>query len=221
MGAHALTLTWASVINQLREAGPDAKFRILAEHIGHPLDAEMLNLDTESDGSYIDYGHRVTAGVWCVVRQYSDAYDVRLVHLKQTTTALVKQEASAHAVARRSQTSIADLPTEAPGFTVALGTALGALAGGLAGGGKGAAVGALIGGSAGLAAVGVSNAASSPETAQAAQTMFLGLTTAASGGSNARRTALLPTPPRQSPSRTERFDSADFEVRRRKPKAKK
>ncbi|HAN92990.1 MAG TPA: hypothetical protein DCQ33_13055, partial [Nitrospira sp.] len=194
MAAQPPALTWTSVISRLRTNEADAKFRVPVEHIGHPLDEGMLRLNTESDDSHIDYGMPVAERTWCVVRHYVDAYDVQLVRIQPQSVALTKQEEPTRALSQQSQVSLANLPTEAPGFTIALGSALGAIAGALAGGGKGAAMGAMIGGSVGLAAVGVSNASSSPETAQAAQAMFLGVTTAALGGSTARRTALVPAP---------------------------
>lgn len=224
MGALAPALTWTSVISRLCTFEADAELRVLAGHIGHPLDQGAVRLDIGADDSYIVYGLPVDERTLCIVRQYTDAYDVRLARIRSQPVELVQKEEAALAVSRPPQLSLADLPTEAPGLTIMLGTALGALVGAVAGG-KGAAMGAIIGGSAALAAVGVSNAESSPATAQAAQTMFLGVSTAALGSSTAKRPALPPAPKRPTASRTEsradRFDRADFEVRRRASRTKK
>lgn len=221
MGAHALALTWSSVIERLREAGANAELRVLAVHIGHPLDQGARRLHSE-DTSCFTFGLPVNEHTWCEIRQYADAYDVKLVRTHTQTVELVRQEQPTAIAPPRPQLSLANLPTEAPGFTIALGTALGAAAGAVAGGAKGAAMGAIIGGGACLAAVGVSNAETSPATSQAAQTMFLGLTTSALGGSTARRVAApASAPSRPALSRAERFDRADFEARGRRSTTKK
>ena len=224
MGALAPALTWTSVISRLCTFEADAELRVLAGHIGHPLDQGAVRLDTGADDSCIVYVLPVDEQTLCIVRQYTDAYDVRLARIRSQSVELVPKEESALDESRPPRSSLADLPTEAPGLTIILGTALGALAGAVAGG-KGAAMGAIIGGSAALAAVGVSNAESSPATAQAAQTMFLGVSTAALGGSTAKRPALPPAPKppasRRTESRAARFDRADYEIRYRNSKTKK
>jgi hypothetical protein len=225
MTALAQRFTWTSVINRLQTPDSEPKVRVPVDYIAHPLDEGMQKLDTPTDGSYIDYGIRVTELTWCVVRHYSDAYDVQLVRLQPSEVALAKREQSTQAVASHSQISIANLPREAPGLTIALGTVAGAAIGAWSGGGKAAAMGAVIGGCTALAAIAVSTAESSPATAQVAQNIVLGVSTAALGRSTARRPALPPAPKRPASSRTEsradRFDRADFGARHRKPTNKK
>jgi hypothetical protein len=184
----------------------------------------MEQLNAASDGSYFDFVRRIREGTWLVARQYADAYDVWIIRLESTSTALVKKVESNSHLSRSSSSSIADLPTKAPGLTVGIAGAVGALGGALLGGEKGAGWGAVLGTGVALAAVAVSNAASSPETAQVAQNMFLGLTSAASGGSSTRRAASPPAPARparSASSRADRFDRADFEVRGRRTSSKK
>jgi hypothetical protein len=91
--------------------------------------------------------------------------------------------------------SLLAYPAEQPGATVLFTTFLGATVGLLAGGGRGAAYGAMIGVGAGLAAVVVSTAVTSPVVAAAAQTMFMGLAAAALSGSGGSRILRL-TPAR-------------------------
>ncbi|MFO0576149.1 MAG: hypothetical protein U1A78_19270 [Polyangia bacterium] len=224
MTALAPSLTWTSVIGRLCTAGADASCRIPATSIGHPLDGGLEQRAEASDGSYFDFERHICEETWLVARQYADAYDVWIVRRKSASTALVKKDESDLAPSRSSSSSLADLPSKAPGLTVGIATALGAIGGACAGGGKGAAWGAVIGTGAALAAVAVSNAASSPETSQVAQTMFLGLTSAVSGGSSTRRVAPPPAPARparSASSRGDRFDRADFEVRGRRTTGKK
>mgnify|MGYP000665092714 CR=1 FL=1 len=49
MGALTRALTWTSVINRLRAAEAAAELRVLASHIGHPLDQGALQLDTGAE----------------------------------------------------------------------------------------------------------------------------------------------------------------------------
>lgn len=224
MTALAPTLTWTSVIGRLCAPGAGASCRIPADRIEHPLDGDLEQLSEASDGSYFDFARRIREGTWLVARQYADAYDVWLLQLEPASRALVKKDVSDASLSTASSSSIVDFPSKAPGLTVGIATALGALGGALAGGGKGAAWGAVIGTGAALAAVAVSTATSSPETAQVAQTLFMGLTSAASGGSSARRAAPSPAPARPARSasdRGDRFDRADFEVGRRRTTSKK
>lgn len=225
MTALAQRLTWMSVINRLCEPDAELKIRVPIDCIAHPLDGGMKQLDTATDGSCIHYGIPVAERTWCVVWHYSDAYDVQLIRLQPPEAALAQNDESTQAVARRPRKSIAHLPREAPGLTVALFTAAGAAIGAKVDGGKGAGMGALIGGCTALAAIAVDTAESSPATAQVAQGLALGVSTAALGGSTARRPALPPAPKRPAASRSEsridRFDRADFELRSRKPTAKK
>lgn len=224
MAALAPALTWSSVIGRLGAAEANASFRIPSDSIAHPLDEGMEQLSEASDGSYFDYARRICEGTWLVARQYADAYDVWIIQLEAASTALVKKGRSNSALARSFSSSFADFPAEAPGLTVGVAAALGALGGACAGGGKGAAVGAIIATGAALAAVAVSNAASSPETAQVAQNLFMGLTSAASAGSSSRRAVSSPAPPRparSASSRGDRFDRADFEPGRRRTTRKK
>lgn len=224
MTALAPALTWTSVIGRLCAAGADASCRIPATSIAHPLDGGLEQRAEALDGSYFDYELHICEETWLVARQYVDAYDVRLVHRKSTSVALVRPDESLSAPSRSSSSSIADLPTKAPGLTVGIAGAVGALGGALIGGEKGAGWGAVIGTGVALAAVAVNNAASSPETAQVAQNLFLGLTSAASGGSSTRRAAPPPAPARPARpavSRADRFDRADFEARGRRTASKK
>jgi hypothetical protein len=223
--APALTWTWTSVIGRLCAPGADPSCRILADRIGHPLDGGLEQLAAASDGSYIDYTRHVCEETWLVVRQYADAYDAWILRQQPASTALVGKDESRLAPSRSSSSSIADLPTKAPGLTVGIAGAVGALGGALIGGEKGAGWGAVIGTGVALAAVAVNNATSSPETAQVAQNLFLGLTSAASGGASNRRAAPPPhapaRPARSASSRGDRFDRADFEIRGRRTSNKK
>lgn len=68
MGALTRALTWTSVINRLRVADAAAELRVLAGHIGHPLDHGALQLDTGADDSCIVYALPVDEQTWCIVR---------------------------------------------------------------------------------------------------------------------------------------------------------
>ena len=224
MAAHVppATWTWTSVVPLLREAGENQSRRIDRSLIGHPLGEGFERRGSASDGSHFDYERCIADNTWLVVREYADGYDAMIIRQAPAPVTIVVEGESALAQTRPVSLSLANLPADAPGFTIGLGTVLGAVGGMVAGGGtKGAAVGALIGGTAALAAVAVSNAASSPETAQVAQNMFLGLTSAGLGGSAGRRVIQQPTPARRTSSRVTDFDMVDFQARYRKPTGKK
>lgn len=195
MAHHAPAATWKSVISKLIALGSDAELRVPTEHIDHPLDAGMMKLDAGPDNEYFDYACRLQPRLWCRARQYADFYVARLIVLSPEEVGMSMQKAPACAVARQPEASLANMLAESPGWTLLLASALGAAAGAVAGGGKGAAVGALIGSGIGLATVGVSTAAGAPATAQAAQTMFLGLSATALAGQTARQTAAFSLPP--------------------------
>lgn len=224
MAAHmpAVNWTWTSVLPLLREAGENQSRRIDRSLIGHPLGQGFERRGAASDGSHFDYERCIADNTWLVVREYADGYDAKIIRQVPAPVTLVVEQESALAQTRPVSLSLANLPADAPGFTIGLGTVLGAVGGMVAGGGKGAAVGALIGGTAALAAVAVSNAESSPETAQVAQNMFLGVTSAGLGGSAGRRVIQQPTTPaRRTSSRVTDFDMMDFQARYRKPTGKK
>ena len=215
-------VTWTSLVPQLQAAGENQSRSIARHAIGHPLDEEFEQRGAASDGSHADYARCIGENTWLVVREFADSYVAQVVRRTPAPVALVVQEVPALAPSRTAFSALASLPSEAPGLTVGLGAAIGAL-GGAPAGAKWAAVGALIGGGAALAAVAVNNAASSPETAQVAQNMFLGLTSAGLGGAAGRRTFPVQqsAPARGSSSRADRFDRADFEIRYSKPTGKK
>lgn len=222
MVARVPALTWTSVVHLLQAEGENQCRRIESSRIGHPLDEGFEQQGSASDGSHFDYARCIGEHTWLVVRQYADSYDARIVRLAPAPVTVVLEQESVPAQSRSLSASLANLPSEAPGFTIGLGTAVGALGGALAGGGKGAAaVGAIIGGCAALAAVAVNNAESSPETAQVAQNMFLGVTSAGLGGSAGRRVVQQPAPARRASSRAHDFDRADFGARYRKTTGKK
>lgn len=217
----AVTLTWTSVVPLLQAAGENQSRRIDRSVIGHPLGEGFERRGAASDGSHFDYGLCIAANTWLVVREYTDVYDAMIVRQTPVPVTLVVEQESALAQTRPPSSSLANLPADAPGLTVGLGTALGAVGGMVAGGGKGAAVGALIGCGAALAAVAVSNAASSPQTSQVAQNMFVTLTSAGLAGSTGRQVIQQPTPARRTSSRAADFDSFDFAPRYRKTTGKK
>lgn len=224
MAAHvpAVTLTWTSVVPLLQAVGENQSRRIDRSAIGHPLGEGFERRGAASDGSYFDYGRCIADNTWLVVREYTDGYDAKIIRQAPAPVTIVVEQESALAQTRPQSSSLANLPAEAPGLTIGIGTLLGTVSGLAAGGGgKGAAVGALIGCGAALAAVAVSNAASSPETAQVAQNMFLGLSSAGLGGSAGRRAIQQPTPARRTSSRARDFDMVDFQARYRKPTGKK
>jgi len=119
----------------------------------------------------------------------------------------------------REQRSLASFPAERPGETVLATTLLGALFGFAFGGAKGAMNGALIGGGAGLAAITVSTAVTSPATALAAQNMFLALASASLGGRG--RGPVLRLSPVQQPARPPFFDDEGPARKRRLPPRRK
>lgn len=221
MAAHVPAVTWTSVVPLLQAAGENQSRRIDRSLIGHPLGEGFEQRGAASDGSHFDYKLCIAENTWLVVREYTDGYDAKLVRQAPAPVTLVVEQESALAQARPASSSLANLPAEAPGLIVGIGTAVGAVGGMVAGGGKGAAVGALIGCGAALAAVAVSNAASSPQTSQVAQNMFLGLTSAGLGGSTGRPVIQQPTPARRTSSRAADFDSFDFAPRYRKTTGKK
>lgn len=215
-------VTWTSVVPLLQAEGENQSRSIARHAIGHPLAEGFEQCGAASDGSHADYARSIGENTWLFVREYTDSYVAQILRQPPAPVALVVQEVDAPTPSRTAFSALASLPSEAPGLTVGAGAAVGALAGAPAGA-KWAAVGALIGGGAALAAVAVNNAASSPETAQVAQNMFLGLTSAGLGGPAGRRTFPVqqPAPARRSPSRADRFDRADFEIRYSKPTGKK
>lgn len=196
MTSHALAHTWSSVISSLAELGPDAKLRILAEHIDHPMDFGMMQIETGPNNEYFDYGYRIRPGLWCFARQYADAYVVRLIELSPQDIVSARQRTPALTATQQPKASIFEKVAESPGWALGLTAVLGAGAGALGGGAKGAAAGAAVGSLIGLAAIAVSSAGSSPATAQAAQTLFLGLSTAALAGQASRRPAAISSPQR-------------------------
>lgn len=120
MTALAQRFTWTSVINRLRAPDAAPKVRVQIDYIVQPRDEGMEQLDTPTDGSYIDYGIRIIELTWCIVRHYSDAYDVQLIRLQPSDVALAKRDESTQAMAGHSQISIANLPREASGIFVTL-----------------------------------------------------------------------------------------------------
>lgn len=70
MGAHALALTWSSVVERLREAGANAELRVLAVHIGPPIDQGARRLHSD-DASCFTFGLPVNEHTWCEIRQYA------------------------------------------------------------------------------------------------------------------------------------------------------
>lgn len=222
MDSHVPVVTWMSVVPLLQSEGVNQSRSIPRSAIGHPLAEGFEQRGEASDGSYTDFVRWIVGDTWLVVREYTDSYIAQIVQRTPAPVALVVEEAPALAPSRTAFSALAALPSEAPGLTIGLGAAIGAL-GGAPAGAKWAAVGALIGGGAALVAVAVNNAASSPETAQVAQNMFLGLTAAGLGGPAGRRTFPVqqPAPARGTSSRADRFDRADFESRYSKPTGKR
>lgn len=176
MSAYSSRLTWNSVIvrliSEIAEA-PGAVVRVAIPDIEHPILAGMEPTPLENVGQRMDYRKLLTSRIGCHVREFCDCYDVWLYALPQSVLPVLVDPPQLQVSARQSAaSSVVDFPREAPAAVVMASTLLGGLLGALAGGAKGAAAGALVGGGAGLAAVAVSNAASSPETALAAQAMF-------------------------------------------------
>ena len=212
--------TWKSIAAYLLASEPGHTLRIAADQLIHPLDAGMWQFDAGPDNLYIDYVICLQGRTFCTARQYVDAYDMCLLRLSEQGAATMMRRPNLAAVGQSKPSPTGSL-AESPGLTLALSSALGTLVGALTGGGKGAAVGALIGGGVGLAAVGVSTAASSPVAGAAAQTMFLGLAASALPGQPARRMAAftVPAPP---PIPVFDFNSNSFEPpRRRRTTSKK
>ncbi len=200
MATNRHRLTWKEVITKLvaeAHESPGTIVRVAIPDIEHPLLAGMEPALLEQAGQRMDYQKLFGKGrLGCHIREFCDYYDVWLYAVAPSSLpVLVDPPQHAVAVRKPAALSLVDLPREAPGAVFLATTLLGTVIGALAGGAKGAAAGALVGGGAGLAAVAVSNANSSPEIAHAAHSMFQGLATTALARQSAARVA-LPAPVR-------------------------
>lgn len=198
MATNNRPLTWKAVITKLVAAtseSPGTIVRVAIPDIEHPLIAGMEPALLDDVGQRMDYQKLFGNGRHgCHIREFCDYYDVWLYEVAPSSLpVLVDPPQHQLAVRKPTALSLVDLPREAPGAVFLATTLLGTVIGALAGGAKGAAAGALVGGGAGLAAVAVSNANSSPAIAYAAQSLFQGLATTALARQSAARAA-LPAP---------------------------
>ncbi len=147
--------TWSNVINALKSSPPGSAVRIPAPQIAHPLDAHMTPTVALQVGQRADFRIVLDQGTVCHVRDFGGHYDAQL-----------------YTVVPHFIPQPPVLPSN-PGAAILGGTAFGALLGAALGGTKnGAFTGALIGGLAGLAAVGLNNASTSPDTTKAAKELL-------------------------------------------------
>lgn len=145
--------TWIQVVEMLQRQEVGSVVSFATWQVPHPRDAGMIpttSFETAHDAEFRKY---LDSATLMRVRRVGAFYHVSLVKV----------------VPRRPQSGEQDLT---PGGLVLGATALGALLGAALGGKNGVLVGALVGGMAGLAAVGLDNAKSSPETAKLAHDMF-------------------------------------------------
>lgn len=156
MTTQILYYAWEDVINRLRSSPAGSIMRIPSTQIAHPLDANMVRTLGLPIGQRADFRVAIDERTAFHVRDFGGYYDAQL-----------------YSVLPQAAVEPPSVPREAPGATILGATAIGALLGAALGGTKdGALAGALVGGVAGLAAVGVSNADTSPETARAAKELL-------------------------------------------------
>lgn len=148
-------ITWDYVVERLRALAPGQALTVECWKTRHPLDAGMTQTTGVPVGQRSDFRLVLSDQQLLHVRDFVDYYVVFLVNVAP----------------RRPQAQ----PDLGPGGIVLGATALGALFGAALGGKNGALGGAIVGGMAGLAAVGVNSAASSPKTAAVAKDLFSAL----------------------------------------------
>jgi hypothetical protein len=148
--------TWEYITELLRAYKPGTVLRVEAWQVQHPRDAGLLQTGGIGATAQATFRKPLDQTTLLHVREADGTYHVSLVPL---------------AVPAKTSTTT----DVTPGGIVLGTTALGALLGAALGGKNGALAGALVGGMAGLAAVGVDNAKSSPETATMAKDLFAAL----------------------------------------------
>lgn len=206
---------WDQVITQLLSE-PDGSTIHVDDHLVElPRQSGMTRMPLPSDDGQPVYGAFLDATSGFVVHHVGRAYQVKrhcFGAAASATNAARSSPASPKAppeppksASRSSESSVkvevvearrvprreADPDTLSPQTNAALVagmTVVGAALGAAFDGSRGALTGAMIGGGAGLAAVAISTASSSPETAAVAQTLFAGL---AHAGANVSKTGRL------------------------------
>lgn len=182
--------TWKGVIAALRKKKPGSVARIPISQITHPLDAKMVPTVAASVGQRADFKRVLDAETLIHVQEFDRHYEAQLFIVitipdakpklrakpqpapEPDTNAESDSEQRSVAVGSHASNALLDVARDAPAMTLLGVTALGALLGAALGGKNGAATGAIIGGCAGLAAVGLATAESSPATAQLSKEMF-------------------------------------------------
>lgn len=218
MTTDSYAVSWNDVAQQLREVSVDTVIQIATTEIEHPKNAGMFVTPFTSEDGRPIYGAFLDQTTGYLVHDCGDNYQAKKHPFAQPgpvpTPAVAPQPAAAPLQSqahrpvpvealpvlvdarRLERHSFAGLSAQQLGFTFLGVTAVGALFGALVGGDRGAAYGALIGCGAGLAAVTICTAVTSPAIAAAAQTMFMGLAAGALSGSGGSRILRL-APARQ------------------------
>lgn len=181
--------TWKGVIAALRKKKPGSVARIPISQIAHPLDAKMVPTAAAPVGQRADFKRVLDAESLIHVQEFDRHYEAQIFIVITVPDAKPKlRERSEPSPARAPESrsaqrssesrehasnALLDVARDQPAITLLGVTALGTLLGAALGGSKnGAATGAIIGGCAGLAAVGLATAESSPATAQLSKEMF-------------------------------------------------
>lgn len=216
---------WDQVIARLLSEPDDSTVHVDDHLVDLPRQSGMTWMPLPSDDGQPVYGGFLDATSGFVVHHVGTAYQVKrhsfgaapsTTNVARSATATPKAPSAPPRSASRSGESPvtvevvearrvhrreADPDTLSPQMNAALVagmTIAGAALGAAFDGSRGAVAGAMIGGGAGLAAVAISTASSSPETAAVAQTLFAGLAHAGAsvskGGRLVKVTPVVPFP---------------------------